>query len=78
MSSLQGTSSQITDAVTKAHSAAGDTAITVIAKMLGEIAKSLDGARQGEATIDEISDALECAEVALHSIVARLATGRTD
>ena len=67
---------QITDSVTQAHSAGGDEALTVIANLMVEIAKGLDGAKQGKPTIDDLSDAFENAEVALHSIVAKLSTGR--
>ncbi|MEW8064980.1 MAG: hypothetical protein AB2794_06575 [Candidatus Thiodiazotropha endolucinida] len=41
-----------------------------------KIAKGLNGARQGETTIDDLSDAFDNAEAALHGIVAKLATGR--
>ncbi|MET0071976.1 MAG: hypothetical protein ABW096_18195 [Candidatus Thiodiazotropha sp.] len=41
-----------------------------------EIAKALNGARSGETTIDDLADAFENAEVALHVIIADLATGR--
>jgi hypothetical protein len=67
---------QITDSVTQVFTSGGDEAVNVIAELMVEIAKGLDGAKQGHATIDELSDAFENAEVALHSIVAKLATGR--
>ncbi len=67
---------QITDAVTQAHNAGGDEALSVITDLVVNIAKGLDGAKQGEPTIDDLSDAFENAEVALHSIVAKLSTGR--
>ena len=66
--------SQITDAVTQAHSAGGDEALTVISALMSEIADSLGSAKQGETTMEQISVALENAEVSLHEIVARLAT----
>ena len=40
------------------------------------IAQGLDGAKQGSATLEDLSDAFESAEVAMHGIVAKLATGR--
>lgn len=67
---------QITDSVTQAFTTGGDDAINVIAELMAEIAKGLDNAKQGHATIDELSDAFENAEVAMHGIVAKLATGR--
>ncbi|MES9971242.1 MAG: hypothetical protein ABW092_14510 [Candidatus Thiodiazotropha sp.] len=67
---------QITDSVTQAYTTGGDDALNVIAELMSEIAKGLDSAKEGHATIDELSDAFENAEVALHGIVARLATGR--
>jgi hypothetical protein len=70
------TNSQIIDAVTQAHSAGGDEALMIVADLMGEIAQSLHTARQGQPTIDELSDAFENAEVALHGIIAKLATGR--
>ncbi|MES9925097.1 MAG: hypothetical protein ABW152_13450 [Candidatus Thiodiazotropha endolucinida] len=76
MSFPTAVNNQITDAVTQAHSAGGDETLSIIAELMEKIAKSLNGARQGETTIDDISDAFENAEVALHGIVAKLATGR--
>jgi hypothetical protein len=76
MSSPADNNNQIIDSVTLAHSAGGDEALTIIAELMGEIAKSLDGAKQGQTTIDELSDAFENAEVTLHGIIAKLATGR--
>ena len=66
--------SQITDAVTQAYSAGGDEALSVISALMSEIADSLGSAKQGETTMEQISVALENAEVSLHGIVARLAT----
>jgi hypothetical protein len=66
--------SQITDAVTQAYSAGGDEALSVISALMSEIADSLGNAKQGESTMEQISVALENAEVSLHGIVARLAT----
>ena len=65
--------SQITDAVTQAHMAGGDEVLSVISVLMSEIAESLDGAKQGEATMEKISVAFENAEGLLHEIVARLA-----
>lgn len=76
MSLPTAVNSQIIDAVTQAHSAGGDEALSIIAELMEKIAKGLNGARQGETTIDDLSDAFENAEVALHGIVAKLATGR--
>ncbi|MES9825354.1 MAG: hypothetical protein ABW127_13085 [Candidatus Thiodiazotropha endolucinida] len=76
MSFPTAVNSQITDAVTQAHSAGGDEALSIIAELMEKIAKGLNGARHGETTIDDLSDAFENAEVALHGIVAKLATGR--
>jgi hypothetical protein len=76
MSSPAAYNNQIVDSVSMAHSAGGDEALTIIAELVGEIAKSLGGAKQGQTTIDELSDAFENAEVALHGIIAKLATGR--
>ncbi|MES9947100.1 MAG: hypothetical protein B6D77_05075 [gamma proteobacterium symbiont of Ctena orbiculata] len=67
---------QITDSVTQAFTTGGDDALNVIAELMAEIAKGLENAKQGYATIDELSDAFENAEVAMHGIVAKLATGR--
>ncbi|MCU7844458.1 MAG: hypothetical protein KZQ93_11530 [Candidatus Thiodiazotropha sp. (ex Monitilora ramsayi)] len=68
--------SQITDAVTQAHVAGGDEALNVISDLVAEIVKGLDGAKQGQNTIEDISVAFENAEMALHAIVAKLASGR--
>jgi hypothetical protein len=68
--------SQITDAVSQAYTAGGDEALCVISDLMKEVAKGLDGAKQGQSTIEDISVAFENAEVAFHEIVARLATGR--
>lgn len=67
---------QITDSVTRAHTVGGDKALKVIAELIAGIAKGLEGAKQGNNTIEEVSIALEAAEMALHEIVASLATGR--
>lgn len=67
---------QITDAVTQAHVTGGDEAVTVISGLIAEIGKSLERAKQGQNTMEEISVALENAEVALHEIVAKLAADR--
>ena len=65
---------QITDAVTQAYNAGGDEALSVIQDLMAEIAKGLEGARQGQTTIEDISVAFENAEMAFHGIVAGLAT----
>lgn len=67
---------QITDAVTQAHSVGGDEAVTIISDLLKRIAQGLDGAKQGSASLEELSDAFESAEVAMHDIVAKLAIGK--
>ncbi|MCU7796320.1 MAG: hypothetical protein KZQ73_10250 [Candidatus Thiodiazotropha sp. (ex Semelilucina semeliformis)] len=66
---------QITDSVTQVHLAGGDEALTVMSDLVAGIVKCLDGAKQGQNTMEEISVTLENAEVALHGIVARLASG---
>jgi ATP-dependent protease Clp ATPase subunit len=76
MSTPAAINSQIADAVTQAHSAGGDEVLTILSQLMEEVARNLDRAKQGETTIDELSDAFESAEVALHGIVAKLATGR--
>jgi hypothetical protein len=76
MSSPAAINSQITDAVIQAHRVAGDESLTILATLMDEIAKSLERASQGETTIDDLSDAFENAEVAMHTIIARLATGK--
>jgi hypothetical protein len=76
MSSPATSNNQIINAVTQAHRAGGDAALKIIADLIEEIAQSLDGAKQGQPTIDELSDAFENAEVALHGIIAKLAIGR--
>jgi hypothetical protein len=68
--------SQITDAVTQAHKAGGDETLTILGKLMDEVANSLERASQGEATIGDLSDAFDNAEVAMHTIIAKLATGR--
>ncbi|PVV08780.1 MAG: hypothetical protein B6D72_15905 [gamma proteobacterium symbiont of Ctena orbiculata] len=67
---------QITDAVTQVHDSGGDDALTAVAGLMTEIANALNGAKSGETTIDDLADAFENAEVALHVIIADLATGR--
>ncbi|MBT3046842.1 MAG: hypothetical protein AB2728_04325 [Candidatus Thiodiazotropha sp.] len=67
---------QITDAVTQVYDSGGDDALTAVAGLITEIANALNGARSGETTIDDLADAFENAEVALHVIIADLATGR--
>jgi ATP-dependent protease Clp ATPase subunit len=74
MSSAEITS-KITDAVTLTHRTGGDEALTIIARLMDEVASSLDRAKQGETTIDDISDAFENAEIAMHSIAAKLTIG---
>ncbi|MGD8913492.1 MAG: hypothetical protein PVI97_15795 [Candidatus Thiodiazotropha sp.] len=76
MSPSAAVNSQITDAITQAQNAGGDEALSILTKLMEEVASSLDRAKQGEATIDDLSDAFENAEVMLHGIVAKLATGR--
>ncbi|MEW8026254.1 MAG: hypothetical protein AB2792_14790 [Candidatus Thiodiazotropha sp.] len=76
MSSPAAVNSQITDAITLAYSAGGDEALKIIMELMKEIATGLNGAKEGRTTIDDLSDAFENAEVALHAIVAKLATGR--
>lgn len=76
MSYPEATKSQIIDAISQAHTAGGDITLATIAELLGEIAISLEGAKQGQPTIDDLSDAFENAEVAFHGIIAKLATGR--
>ncbi|MGD8908494.1 MAG: hypothetical protein PVI92_04035 [Chromatiales bacterium] len=68
--------SQIADAISQAHIAGGDEALSVISDLMKEVAKDLDSAKQGKSTIEDLSIAFENAEVALHEIVARLATGK--
>jgi hypothetical protein len=68
--------SQITDAISQAYTAGGDEVLSVITDLMKEVAKGLDGAKQGQSTMEDLSVAFENAEVALHEIVARLATGR--
>ncbi len=68
--------SQITDAITQAYTAGGDEALAIISDLVSEIAKGLDDAKRGEATLEDLSVAFENAEMALHGIVASLATGR--
>jgi hypothetical protein len=68
--------SQITDAIAQAYNAGGDEALSVITDLMKEVAKGMDGAKRGQTTIEDLSIAFENAEVALHEIVARLATGR--
>lgn len=68
--------SQITDALTRSHRAGGDEALIILTTLMDEVARSLERARQGETTIDDLSDAFENAEIAMHSIAARLTTGR--
>jgi len=68
--------SQITDAVTQAHTAGGDEALAIISDLVSEIAKGLDDAKRGHATLEDLSVAFENAEMALHGIVASLASGK--
>jgi hypothetical protein len=68
--------SQITDAVSQAYSAGGNEALSAISNLIKEVANGLNGAKQGQSTIEDISIAFENAEVILHDIVARLASGR--
>jgi hypothetical protein len=63
---------QITDAVTQAHSSGGEEAVTVISDLLQHIAQGLDSAKGGHASLEELSEAFENAEVALHAIAANL------
>ncbi|MEJ2453677.1 MAG: hypothetical protein P8103_05915 [Candidatus Thiodiazotropha sp.] len=67
---------QITDAVTQAHSAGGEEALTIITELMTEIAKGLQGAKQGHTSIEEISVAFENAEMAFHDLVAKLASDK--
>ncbi|MCU7853642.1 MAG: hypothetical protein KZQ80_15665 [Candidatus Thiodiazotropha sp. (ex Monitilora ramsayi)] len=67
---------QITDSVTQAHIAGGDEALTALSDLVAGIVKCLDGAKQGQNTMEEISVTLENAEVALHGIVAKLASDK--
>jgi hypothetical protein len=67
---------QITDAVTQAYSAGGDEALTVISELMTGIANGLHNAKQGSTTMEELSVTIENAEMALHDIVARLATSK--
>jgi hypothetical protein len=67
---------QITDAVTQAYSVGGDEALTVISELMTGIANGLHNAKQGHTTMEELSVTIENAEMALHDIVARLATSK--
>jgi hypothetical protein len=68
--------SQITHSATQAQRAGGDEALSILATLMEEVARGLERAKLGETTIDDLSDAFENAEVAMHTIVAKLATGR--
>jgi hypothetical protein len=67
---------QITDAVTQAHEVGGEEAVSIISDLLNNIAQGLNGAKKGHTSLEELSDAFENAEVALHDIVAKLATSK--
>jgi hypothetical protein len=67
---------QITDAVTQAYNSGGDEALSVISELVSGIATSLVNAKQGHTTMEELSVAIENAEMALHNIIASLATGK--
>ncbi|MEW8506039.1 MAG: hypothetical protein AB2598_05005 [Candidatus Thiodiazotropha sp.] len=67
---------RITDAVTQVYENGGNDALATVAGLIAEIANVLNGAKSGKTTIDELADAFENAEVALHGIVANIATGR--
>jgi hypothetical protein len=55
--------SKISDAITQAYTAGNTEALTIIAKLMAEIAQSLDAAKQGENSIEELSVAFEEAEM---------------
>ena len=65
---------QITDAVTQAHTAGGAEALNIIADLLNNIARGLGDAQQGTPSLEELSDALENAEAAFHTLAAKLAS----
>jgi hypothetical protein len=67
---------QIIDSLTQAYTAGGEETLSIVLDLVAEIAKGIDGAKQGQTSIEDLSVALENAEGALHEIVAKLAIGK--
>ena len=63
---------QITTSISAIQASGGDQAMAVASDLLTGIAQSLASAKQGNATMDELSTSIENAEAALHEIIAGL------
>jgi formiminotetrahydrofolate cyclodeaminase len=66
---------QISTTLSEVEASGGGEAVAVVAELLTGIAQSLAAAKQGNATMDDLSTSIENAEATLHEIIAGLING---